>query len=106
MIVRCWCLLLLLWPLLLVAEETKQADPPQDPIPSRHELPWDIRQGLPEIKLTVWHYDEKPELRWAKINGEHLAEGQVSEGGVEVERISVEGVICRFQGQSFLVDQR
>ena len=56
----CWLLLLLL-PLLVVAEEAKHADPLQTTVPSRHQLPWSIRQSLPEIKLTVWHYDEKPE---------------------------------------------
>lgn len=67
------------------------------------ELPQGIRDILPELKITVLVYAERPEDRFALVNGERLVEEQELDEEVKLEEIRREGVVFLFRNYRFLV---
>ena len=83
--------------------------PPKKEIPRSHlilqvnELPADIRNALPPLKVSTHIYSPEPQSRLVQVNGQILQEGQDSLEGLKVEEIVPKGIIFRYQGYRFRI---
>ncbi len=64
-------------------------------------LPPGIRSRLPVLNLQLHFYTEQPDRRLIRLNGANLRQGDKAEGGLTVEKITVDGVIFSFEGGHF-----
>jgi len=67
------------------------------------QVPQALRDGLPEIRITVLVYAESPEDRWVLINGLRLVEKQELIDGVVLDEIRRDGAVFRYRNYRFLV---
>ncbi len=88
-------------------QEERQSPPPIDQsnsgIVKFENLPTELKDELPEIKIGVHLYSENPDARRASINGRLLREGQLVEPGLHLEEITRQGAILSFRGRKFSV---
>jgi general secretion pathway protein B len=96
----------------LAAEEAPVATPasrtsrlqPHEPEPiSFWQLPQAFRDGLPEFRINVLVYAEKPEDRFLLINGQRLVEKEELIDGVVLDEIRRDGAVFQFRNYRFLV---
>ncbi len=59
--------------------------------------------GIPELRLDMWAYDQKPENRFVLINMKRLREGDSLPDGVKVEAITPDGAVLSHNGTRFLL---
>ncbi len=95
-----------------VAEETKAVTSPRrssglqphqsEPI-SFWQIPQALRDGLPEFRINVLVYAEKPEDRFLLINGQRLVEKEELTAGVVLDEIRRDGAVFRYRNYRFLV---
>jgi general secretion pathway protein B len=57
---------------------------------------------VPQLRLDLHAYAERPEDRWVLINMHRLREGESLEG-VHVDRITPEGAVLSYRGSQFLL---
>ena len=96
----------------LVAEEAPPATPARrssrlpphesEPI-SFWQIPQALRDGLPEFRINVLVYAEKPEDRFLLINGQRLVEKEELTDGVVLDEIRRDGAVFRYRNYRFLV---
>ena len=67
------------------------------------ELPQGVRDNLPEIKITVLVYAEKPDDRFLLTNGQRLAEKDELQSGVVLDEIRRDGAVFLYRKYRFLV---
>jgi general secretion pathway protein B len=60
---------------------------------------------LPQLRLDLHAYSEKPPDRWVLINMHKLREGDALPEGVRVERITPDGAVLSYHGSQFLLTQ-
>jgi len=72
-------------------------------IPQIDSLPDSIRQQLPAIAISFHSYTHKPSSRIVSINGRIMREGQSVADGLQLEEITKEGIILRYEGKRFRV---
>jgi hypothetical protein len=96
----------------LAAEEAPLATPDKrtsrlqphasDPI-SFWQIPQALRDGLPEFRINVLVYAEKPEDRFLLINGQRLVEKDELADGVVLDEIRRDGAVFLYRNYRFLV---
>jgi hypothetical protein len=69
------------------------------------ELPAEVRQALPPMKLEVLSYSESLRERMVFINGRKYVQGQAVEGKAVVEEITRDGAVLVWEGHRFLLRQ-
>ncbi len=71
--------------------------------PTRDDL---LARGssIPTVELNMHVYDPNPQARFVLLNSQRLREGETSRDGLNIERITVEGVILRFGNSTFAVN--
>lgn len=67
------------------------------------ELPQGMRDSLPEFRITVLVFAERPEDRFLLINGQRLAEQEELGDGVKLDEIRREGAVFLYRNYRFLV---
>lgn len=67
------------------------------------ELPQGIRDNLPEIRITVLVYAEKPDDRFLLSNGQRMVEKDQLDGGLVLEEIRRDGAVFLYRNYRFLV---
>lgn len=67
------------------------------------ELPQGVRDDLPEIRISVLVYAEKPADRFLLSNGQRLVENDELDGGVVLEEIRRDGAVFTYRKYRFLV---
>lgn len=67
------------------------------------ELPQGVRDSMPELRITVLVYAERPEDRFLLIGRQRLVEKDEYEGGVVLEEIRRDGAIFLYRNYRFLV---
>ena len=96
---------------------TDAAEPPPGPTPpsgsspeprasgpiSYWELPQSVRDGLPELHITVLVYAERPEDRFVLVGGQRMGEGHDVGGGLVLEEIRRDGAVFSYRKYRFLV---
>jgi general secretion pathway protein B len=70
-------------------------------VPTRNELPADLRAALPAINVSGAVYAPQPAGRLLFANGLVLREGDVVADGLTVERIGASSSVLVFRGQRF-----
>ncbi len=95
-----------------VAEETKAVtsssrslglQPHESEPISFWQIPQALRDGLPEFRINVLVYAEKPEDRFLLINGQRLVEKEELTAGVVLDEIRRDGAVFRYRNYRFLV---
>lgn len=77
---------------------------PHEPEPiSFWEVPQSLRDDMPEFKINVLVYSEKPEDRFLLINGLRLKEHKELSDGVVLDEIRPDGAVFRYRNYRFLV---
>lgn len=66
------------------------------------EMPVDLRQQLPALKLSMHVFSSESAKRFAIIDGQRVNEGSLI-GAAVVEEIRQDGVLLSMQGQSYLL---
>lgn len=66
-------------------------------------LPQGVRDNLPEFRITVLVFADKPEDRFLLINGMRLKESEELQSGVLLDEIRREGAVFRARNYRFLV---
>ncbi|MFT5139347.1 MAG: general secretion pathway protein B [Lysobacterales bacterium] len=69
------------------------------------QLPEAIRQELPELRISVLVYAEKPDDRFILLNGRRLVEGDEVQSGMLLMEIRRLGVIFRYRHYQFMVSR-
>ena len=67
------------------------------------ELPQGVRDNLPEIKITVLVYSDKPDDRFLLTNGQRMAEKDELQNGLVLDEIRRDGAIFLYRKYRFLV---
>ena len=81
----------------------KKEIPRSDRVFQMNELPADIRNALPPLKVSTHIYSVDPQSRLVQVNEQLLQEGQTSLEGLKVEEIVPKGLILRYQGYRFRI---
>lgn len=66
------------------------------------ELPQNVRDGMPELRVSVMVYAENPEDRFLLINGRRMVEKEAMQGLV-LEEIRRDGAVFRYRNYRFLL---
>ena len=67
------------------------------------EIPQALRDGMPEIRITVLVFAQTPEDRFVLINGQRLKEKEEVAPGVLIDEIRRDGVVFSYRKYRFLV---
>jgi hypothetical protein len=67
------------------------------------QVPQALRDGLPEIRITVLVYAEAVEDRFVLINGQRLVEKEELAPGVVLDEIRRDGAVFSYRKYRFLV---
>ncbi len=73
-------------------------------IPYIHQLPVDIQKVLPEFHISFHSYSTRSSSRLVSINGKVMREGQTMDPGIELEKITNDGVVLLYKSRRFRVD--
>lgn len=84
----------------LPLKATKQTQPSKK-IVAIKELPPDIKNKLPELKMTVHSYNDQSQSRFVVINNTTVREGQSINNELKLEQITQNGVVLNYQGNRF-----
>ncbi len=82
---------------------TSRMEPHQTEPISYWQVPQALRDGLPEIRITVLVYADAPEDRFVLISGVRLVENDELAPGVLLDEIRRDGVVFRYRNYRFLV---
>ena len=74
-----------------------------DGVPLYSQVATAPTSGIPELRLDMHAFAQKPEDRFVLINMKRLHEGDTLPGGVKVESITPDGVILSHNGSRFLL---
>ena len=83
------------------AEPTRPAATGPQPV-SFWELPQNVRDGMPELRITVLVYSDSPEDRFVLVSGRRLVEQDTLEG-VLLDEIRRDGAVFQYRNYRFLV---
>lgn len=87
-----------------VAAAPQPATPsPEARIPTRNELPADVRAAMPPLNISGAVYSPTPSARMLFANGLVLREGDAAGADLKVERIGPSASVLSFRGQQFQV---
>ncbi len=67
------------------------------------QVPQALRDGLPELRITVLVYAEAPEDRFVLINGQRIVEKEELISGVVLDEIRRDGAVFLYRNYRFLV---
>lgn len=79
------------------------ASAPEARVPSRNELPPELRAALPPLNVSGAVYAPQPAGRMLFVNGLVLREGDALGDGLSVERIGPASSVLVFRGQRFML---
>ena len=67
------------------------------------QIPQSVREGMPQLRITVLVYAEKPEDRFLLVNGERLREQDELTSDLQLEEIQRDRGIFRYRNYRFYV---
>lgn len=94
-------------PPLIAGKQPEGSDPTQSQQPYEPEIinywqvPEKMREGLPDLRISVLVYAELPENRFVLMNGERLREGQELPNGLLLEEIRRDRAIFNYRNYRF-----
>ncbi len=84
-------------------EPAREAATPSNRPVSFWELPQNVRDSMPELKITVMVYAEQPADRFLLLNGRRVVEGDSLEG-LRLEEIQRDGAIFSYRNYQFRIE--
>ncbi len=90
-------------PVATPAKRSTRSQPHQSEPISFWQIPQALREGLPEFRINVLVYAEKPQDRFLLINGQRLVEKEELAAGVILDEIRRDGAVFRYRNYRFLV---
>ena len=84
-----------------VTAAREHVDTPLEMIPLLVEMPQQLQQSLPPIRVDVHVHASKAENRFVMINLRRYREGDEVAPGLILERITKEGMVLKFRGEQF-----
>jgi len=82
---------------------SESAEPEESEPISFWQIPQNLRDGMPEFRITVLVYAEQPEDRFLLVNGIRLVEKEELASGITLEEIRRDGAVFRYRNYRFLV---
>jgi general secretion pathway protein B len=79
--------------------------PPKKGTPDLNELPYDVRNSLPNLTINVFSYAQQPEDRFVIINMTKYKTGQLIKGSVALKEIRPDGIVLQYGGTTFKVER-
>jgi general secretion pathway protein B len=73
---------------------------PELPV-AAEELPTEINQQLPPMRISAHVYSDQPDQRFIIVNSRKLREGESTSDGLLLEEVRAEGSIFLYKGQRF-----
>ncbi len=70
---------------------------------SIYEIPRDIRNSLPDIRITLQVFAKEPENRFAVVNGQRLLEGNELASGLVLVEVRKRGLVFSYRDYRFIV---
>jgi general secretion pathway protein B len=67
------------------------------------ELPQSVRDGLPDLRITVLVFAERPEDRFLLVGGQRMVEKDEYQPGVVLDEIRRDGAVFLYRNYRFLV---
>lgn len=67
------------------------------------QVPQNLRDNMPEIRITVLVYAEQPEDRFLLVNGVRLVEKEELASGITLDEIRRDGAVFLYRNYRFLV---
>jgi general secretion pathway protein B len=86
------------------AAQSGASDPKATEPISYWALPQGIRDSLPELRITVLVYSERPQDRFVLVGGQRLVEKDQYQEGIVLEEIRREGAVFLYRNYRFLVE--
>jgi general secretion pathway protein B len=83
--------------------EAEEGEPILQSVPLYQQLPEDVRNALPALKINLLAYSMPPSERFIYLNSRKYGEGDRVDGKVKVHRITRAGAVLEYQGQRFLL---
>lgn len=68
-----------------------------------NELPQPVRDGLPDLSMSLHFYNIDPTSRLINVSGKTMKEGQELSSGLRLEQITPEGAVFSFKNYRFQV---
>jgi general secretion pathway protein B len=84
-------------------DEAEEGEPRLQSVPLYQQLPEDVRNALPALKISLLAYSVPLSGRFIYLNSRKYGEGDLVDGKVKVHRITRGGAILEYQGQRFLL---
>jgi general secretion pathway protein B len=82
---------------------TKSKPPTDGRVMKLNEVPSEIRNSLPMLKMSAHFYSSDKQTRFARINDRILHEGEALSEGLKVDEINPGGAVFSYKGYRFLV---
>jgi general secretion pathway protein B len=88
----------------LIPEEASPS-PRVKGMPALDDLPYEIRNNLPNLTINVFSYDLQPEGRFVIIDMVKYKTGQLIKGSVILQEIRPDSIILQYRSTTFRVDR-
>jgi general secretion pathway protein B len=85
------------------AQSVNAADVYEPEIISYWQVPEKMREGLPDLRISVLVFAEQPENRFVLLNGERLREGEELSNGLLLEEIRRDRAIFNYRNYRFFL---
>jgi general secretion pathway protein B len=70
-----------------------------------NELPYEIRNTLPNLTINVFSYAQQPEERFVIIDMVKIRTGQLIKGLVKLKEIRPDGIVLQYGNNTFKVER-
>jgi general secretion pathway protein B len=74
-------------------------------IPDLNELPYEIRNTLPNLTINVFSYAQQPEDRFVIIDMVKFRTGQLIKGSVKLKEIRPDNIVLQYGNNTFKVER-
>jgi general secretion pathway protein B len=85
------------------APPTKSKPAADGRIVTLNELPPEIRNSLPNLKMSAHFYSTDQQARFARVNDKILHEGETLSDGLKIEGINPGGTVFNYKGYRFQI---
>lgn len=85
------------------APPTKSKPAADGRIVALYELPPEIRNSLPNLKMSAHFYSTDQQARFARVNDKILHEGETLSEGLKIEAINPGGTVFNYKGYRFQI---
>ncbi len=86
-------------------QEQTGAKPKKNASPDLNELPYEVRNTLPNLNINVFSYADQPEDRFVIIDMVKYKTGQLIKGSVKLKEIRPDSIVLQYGDDTFRVER-